>query len=75
MKFSRKLVTLGLTGAMTLAFAACGGGQPQGSESPTAGESQQPTAEAKPMTMLIGSWARPRPRPSRPPSTPGARPR
>lgn len=55
MKFSRKLVTLGLTGAMTLAFAACGGGQPQGSESPTAGESQQPTAEAKPMTMLIGS--------------------
>jgi multiple sugar transport system substrate-binding protein len=56
MKFSTKLVTLGLTGAMALTFAACGGGgQPQGSESPTAGESPQPTGEATPMTMLIGS--------------------
>ena len=55
MKFSRKLVTLGLTGAMTLTFAACGGGgQPQGSESPQPSESQS-TPEAKPMTMLIGS--------------------
>ncbi|MGC3955052.1 MAG: extracellular solute-binding protein [Propionicimonas sp.] len=57
MKFSRKLATLGLAGALTLTIAACGGGQPgEPSTQPSGGgESTQPGPAVTEMTMLIGS--------------------
>ncbi|MGC4154223.1 MAG: extracellular solute-binding protein [Propionicimonas sp.] len=49
MKFSRKLATLPVAGAMLLTVAACGGTQQP------VGESEQPGTEVQEMTMLIGS--------------------